>query len=337
MAIKVIKEGTKSYFLVEEKVRIKPKAETYLPGDDPTKHNKAIGSCMDQSGRSVTGFSLEEEVIYLKPLVKTNPDSEHWPKAVANYADNIHKIIDPNPDINGKVKGEELNISMKFTKETEAKEYEARYSNVPKDSNAKRFHQDYVDIVGNPMGGIPQNYADYAMWRYCLVYSKVANSPELRFKSNSIWFYLESDSVEKQKKLTNTNLRGEAYAIYLKIKDNTEATRQILRVLGENVSLMDSVDIATAIEEAAMKRPADFLKVTKKGYDYEMAAFIKQCIELNIMEVIPNTEAIQLSFGERSTIGKNLEEASTYLKKADKEVKELMESLKLQVSNLTKN
>ncbi len=307
--LKKVKVAGKEYFIVEDKVKIVKRSFTpMLPGDDPELHTRKIGGSMSSSGKPLSGLSFDEESILLPKIIKVRPTSDKWEEAVDAYWSNISKIV-PN-------KGLPLNLNMLFTIETDAERYIKR--------------TDVKDMCD----GIPENFEDYVLWRYALVYGRVANSPEEQYKSNKIWFYIFSEEREKRKAYTSAEERKKAYERYLKIYNNEETVNNVLRLLGTEPRWLDLEAKIIKLESEVIARPDEFLKFTETGFDLELYSFIEEAVNAGVLEIVPNTDIIKIS-GKDEILGNNKSAAVAFLK--NKENVTVYNILKKQTSVQLKN
>lgn len=325
--IKTVEINDKTLYLVEETVKVFRRNHSDLPGDDPEEHNKKIGSSMGPSGKGLTGLTMEEEVKFLPNIVKTKPTSEHWESAVDTYAHNITAKV-PN-------KGKPLNISMRFEKEADAEKYLKRSLSVKVGIEHGDYQSKMVEALSRTYNGTPMNVADYILWRYCLIYNKVANEPEFVNKSQNIWFYLKDESREKTKQLSLTENRSKAYARYLAIKDNDAELSKIMRLFDKKPDFFDKGEKIVVVEDLAIKQPTKFINYTNKTFDLDTVSFIKQALEAGILEIMDNTEIIKQVGGEQAVLGNSLEAAAKRLKTKDGE--QLYKLLKTQLQVTTKS
>lgn len=240
---------------VSKTVCVRRKKVDLLPGDDSVYLNKIGGSL--RNGVTNRGLDPEEERLYLPSLIGSDPQKPDWAIATENYWKNISVEV---PD---KENGLELEVGFKYRTEED-----------------KKLGKD----------GVPINAADYVLWRYCLVYSKVANSIDEKDKSPKIVFYLFDKAIEKEQKLNNVKAKKEAYAKYLEISDDIELITNILLVMevSRDIPLKKS-DKLIALDSIVSERPTEFLKVISDK-NLLTKAFIEKCLDKKFLSIVPNTQ-----------------------------------------------
>jgi hypothetical protein len=241
-----------------KKVCVRQKKVKLLPGDDAQYIAKIGGSL--KNGVTNRGLDPEEERMYLPTLIGSDPNKADWSTATENYWKNISVDVPDNEE------GLELEVGFKYKTEEDA-------------ATAK--------------GGIPINIPNYVLWRYCLVYSKVANSIEDVDKSPNIRFYLFDKAKEQKQKINLTAAKQKAYAKYLEIVGDIETITTILLVMevGKGV-IMSKEDKLIALDSLVSSRPIDFLKVANDK-NLQTKALIEKCLTRKFLTIIPNTDTYQ--------------------------------------------
>lgn len=272
------------------------KGETII-GQIPEEFKVKIGS--SYRGNSVLrGLTILEEKRLLPIIIGISPDSPNWESSTRDYWNNISKDVPLN--------GLELEVGL-------------RYDNVDDLNYDSKLQEDLEFKSKVNLKGTPINPADYILWRYCRVYSRVANDLEDINKSAKIEFYIYSKNKETEAKKAILNLEKEANKLYYTSLADREWINHTLRVLIsldksnkytalslENMS-EDEKDIA--INEYLKNNPSLFLAIGKDK-NLQTKSFIESCITKNILQRIPNTSVITF---EAETIGNNLDEAVTFL------------------------
>ena len=275
-------------FVIHEQFNLLRKTEGQggVPGDDPLTHKVKIGDSMDTKTRlPLSGLNPDEEERLLPKIIKTKPSSDHWEAKVNEYWNNIYRVVPSD--------GLKLDASVAFKTKKEAEHY--------------LKHADNVGLGD----GYPLNVEDYILYRYCLVYRRVANTPEERFASPKIWFYLMSEQRQKRAEFENTQRVDQAIAQYLEIKKDKKKVENVLRVLEIWDDQMEQDDIDILLQNQALKNTKRFLEVTKNTYNLNNIAFIKKALKLGVLEKLPNTEVI---VKDGKTIGTNIDQAAAIMK-----------------------
>jgi hypothetical protein len=250
-------EGT---YKVEQskKVCVRQKKLDLLPGDD-AQYIAKIGSSL-RNGVTNRGLDPEEERMYLPTLIGSDPNKADWSTATDSYWKNISVDIPDNEE------GLELEVGFKYKTEEDA-------------ATAK--------------DGFPINLPNYILWRYCLVYSKVANTIEDVDKSPNIRFYLFDKAKEQKQKINLTAAKQKAYAKYLEIVGDIETITTILLVMEiGNGIVMSKEDKLIALDSIVSSRPIEFLKVANDK-NLQTKALIEKCLTRKFLTIIPNTDTYQ--------------------------------------------
>ncbi len=200
--------------------------------------------------------------------------------------------------------GIELEVGFNYRDTATAKEAE----NAEKGENAKEEEKFKY--------GFPINVVDYVLYRYCLVYSDVANDMNDMNKSHRIRFYLHSKKEELKNSHNAITLQNKAYAKYLEVLSNRDKVENLLRLLthddGTSLYAIGQSDTEQDIllQSAMLKKPQLFITYFDDKV-LEMKSFISKCIAGQWLKRVPNTETIM--YGETTIIGSTMEEAVGYL------------------------
>lgn len=250
-------------------------------GDDPSFYRMKIGGSLN----GVNCLTEEEKIKLLPPIIHTSPnDPINWNRAVNTYFSNIHKEVP--------ITGLSLEIGMIYNNEEDAKK---------------------------EVNGTPINPADYILYRYCLGYSRVANTPEDVYKSPNIMFYI-TDPITESKKAANRVMR-ENYAktLYFELLKDAVQIDNVVAMYDHNPDILNTDDKIVLL--AGLSNPREpqldpnnveiekFISyVTDKKL--QSKAFVKRCLSYAILRKIENTEMYY--FGD-TKIGNGLEEAVEFV------------------------
>lgn len=254
MNIKKSKTDVEWPYLVSDVVFIRRKKVRLLPGDDGNEIKTKIGGSISNSG-VLRAFDAATEAKYLPYIISSDPSKTDWAKETEAYWKNISVDV---PDGIGK----KLEKGFKFKTEEDAK------ANV---------------------NGFPINVADYVLFRYCQVYSRVANTINDIYKSPKIRFYLHDEKIELTNKLSQAELERKAMGKYLEIYNDSIKVDAVLSVLKVGVGLRLSPEQKVlALSEAFKANTEDFLTVAS---DEELMtkSLIEKAIIAGHLRVIPNT------------------------------------------------
>jgi hypothetical protein len=319
---------------VSQKVTIKLKVTStnYARlGDNATMdfiHNKhKIGSSFEPGGTTpLRGLTFEEERKFLPNIIGVSADSDKFTAACDNYWKNISTEVPAET-------GVELEIGMRYPDQAAAdaaeKETVAEKVKVLEARVSNRFYVEKFDV--RTKVGTPINLTDYILYRYCLRYSRVAQTPDDIFKSPKIMFYIVSQEAERAVQDQKLRLRRKAYQHYLDIiNDRTKASNVSLllksRIQAYNLLPSTTTKLSTdnesnidlTLEAMAVNYPNDFITACTDK-QLIMKAFIERCIDANELRRLPNTDAIV--FGDNTSLGNTVDEAIVFLTTdANKEV-----------------
>lgn len=289
------------------------KLSNQLPGAKDQDSIMKIGSSLNGQ-KPLSPFNESEERYYLSKLIDVQPTDNNWRKAVTDYWSNISRPV-PNT-----VSGLRLEIGI-LTDENGEPKYESVDGN--------KFEQ-------------PLNLPDYILYKYCLVYGRVANTEKDCNKSPKIRFYLYSEFEELESELKESNLKRKAYQEFLKVVSDKNRVDDILRLLGERPDLMNSTVRELTLEKFALgsKRPdgtggvqnmSRFLNVVNDK-DLELKGFIEAAVIAQKLRRLPNTQTIVMG-DDNTTIGDTLTDAVAYLKNPKNS--NVLTTLKAQMNYMT--
>lgn len=284
--------------IVEKIVYIRRKPASKLPFLIEGSLGK-IGSAFSPRSQDVLrGLTPEEEERFLPRLIGTNTKSEHWDKATKEYWAGLSVSI---PEGNGENDGLKLNISFKY----DSKEQEEYNKTCTYQSGLKQ--------------GTPVNISDYILYRYCLVYNRVANTFEDINNSPKIEFYLFSKEEEISLKSNVFKTVKEANQLFYRQMSDRQWVDWVLRIFiaSDKNTKIYSKDLDTISEEEkdiilgkyVQDQPSKFMEIANDK-SLEIKAFIELCVASNKLTRIPNTETIVM--GE-TPIGSTIGEAVIFL------------------------
>lgn len=247
-------------YQVSEEVYIRRVRQSTLPGDEGDSKSK-IGSSM-KNRTSLRGLTAEEEKLYLPEIIGSNPNNPNWAKDTEEYWRSI------SVDVPNTATGLKLEIGWQY--------------NTEKDRDERRKEN-----------GRPINVSDYVLYRYCLVYSRVANSADDIYKSPKIMFYIYNRKEEVNQQVSNVRLVQKAYAKYLEIVAKPSTIRNVLNLLKVGVGQkMSEEEQLIAIDSVVKNRPQDFLNVIDDS-DFDYRVLIDKAVRAKHLTILPNTETYQ--------------------------------------------
>lgn len=263
-------------------------------------HEKFIGSSLDKNGNPKKGLSIEEERKYLKDLLNVDPADLKWREATNIYWNNIRVGVPPT--YNGE-KGLMLEIGFNYESTAEAERVAELLLKVSD-------HEERVAIK-EAAKGYPINVENYLLYRYCLVYSRVANDMASIYSSPKIEFYLFSEAQEMNEKEAKRKLRGRAFKAYSDNMDNEEIVNYILHTFAVEAKKLDKTGKLIRFEELSLEQPKEFVAAIKNP-DLQLNAMLQEALIAGILRKLPNTETIY--FGDSDLLGNSTQEAISFLK-----------------------
>lgn len=204
------------------------------------RHNALMRSGSYVIGSSINAsktLTLEETEAYMPYIVNIKADSPSFSSAVNTYWSSINVPI-PSNEI-----GKELEIGFRYKDEETAKKGEAAT-----EQTKYKF-------------GTPINIEDYVLYRYCLVYGRVANTFDDRYKSNNILFYIEDKELQLRQKKEQQKLENDALANYLELLKDKQKTKYVAFMLGIPVEISDIYSLQTLIKEEMFNSPSKFMSI----------------------------------------------------------------------------
>ena len=285
------------------------------------KNYKVLPSGVQKVGSSINAVNAmmihSDMLNELMPLIiGMSSDEREFTKKVNSYWNSIAVNI---PDT-----GKELEIGFIYNLVDSKK-----LSNIKKiigaDGKVREFstEQQLADYVENYIEeedkwryGTPIVPADYLLWRYCLNYKAVANSPDEQIlgKSSDIRFYIHNEALIKKLEKDKFDIRSKAGKIYFDIISDSVKIKKYLYAMGKGagVEAMDDIDRAKLLETIYLNTPIDLITI-HKDKEIDMKAFIEECITAGVLRRLPNTDLI-VNSTDNLTIGNNMMDAIAFLK-----------------------
>jgi hypothetical protein len=274
------------------------KAKDRLPGQNLDDHSDKIGSGF-QGSSVLRGLTFVEEKRFLENIIGISSQSQDWEKKTKEYWSNISKNVPAGT-------GLELEVGLRYDKQ-EDYDYD---QNLELNNNGI-----IIECKGTPI-----NISDYILWRYCLVYSRVANTPEDKNKSPKIDFYLFSKDKEIHDKKINLNTKRKANQLYYKnIADRNWVNFMITVLVAKDksptrktvaeVSNMSDDEKDILLDQYVSENPELFM-IIGEDKNLEVKSFVELCVASGKLTRIPNTDTITM---EGNTLGNSISEVVSYL------------------------
>ena len=286
-----------------------------LPGDDPTNYNYKVGSAL-KGVDVLRGLDRKEEVKYLPHLINVFPeDTQHWLQATRDYWSNVSVQIPADEEVsNSELKGKTLKFTVIFRSKTIAEEY--RNSDLEKKS----------ELIQNS-GEIIEGISDYVLFRYCLVYGRVANSFEQIYNSPKIRFYLYSKDQEVKRELDIFKERTKATKAFLSIMEDEKTIDAVLRMFNKNPNSFDSLGTKhLEVDKIKTESPTSFLTFIQDK-DLILKASIKKAVNLGIIYNPSNTDSYYYGADNDVLLGKSLLDTVLFFRSEDEKDKQVKESI----------
>jgi hypothetical protein len=296
---------------------------------DRDKIGAAIGAVNYMISRDV------EFKQYLRKIIGLSPDSSNWDTKVFEYWNNIAENISDTGkvlqighkySIDGITNGIAKSIIESKEIKTDAELVEFVYS-TNKQGELNVLEEERY------MYGTAIAPADYILWRYCLVYSNVANREEdINKAPKKIRFYLHDP---QEAKLIAKNKFQESMKATQKLMtmstDDSKITYMLKAMDFKGVDLLDPLERLQLLKGVVDSNPSRFFEV-EADKELQLKALIFDALNKNLIRKLPNTEIIVNSDNE--SLGNNLLEVVAHLK--DVKNKAFLNSLEAQLKSLPK-
>jgi hypothetical protein len=281
-----------------------------------------IGSAINSVNRMKS--NLEEINFYMPLLLGLNRNDPKYSEQVDLWFNNISKIV-PESGLTLEVGFIYNNAAHKSTIDSlEEQIYKkfngAKKSNVrDRDEAIKVRDAAIIDLEKTKyLYGRPINVADYLLWRYCLVYTDVANDIALINKSGGIRFYIYDSEREKQKEKIQFEVRKKATTIYVKLLDMPDRVETMLWVdkgQSADITKIDEIDKYRMIENMSKANPAEFINLYE-DINLETKAIIERMIHYGIIKRLQGSSVIVDEHND--LIGNTMDEAIIFFKNTER-------------------
>ena len=276
-------------------IRVKESATPYVVYNR-VRHNATTRGqwYLGSSCHANRTFSIDETEKLLGVYLNVTPTNPSFQRTIDDYWNNINVLINPE--------GRKLEIGWIYKDEDSAKKCEAI-----KDDGTPVIPESEKYKFGRPI-----NYADYILWRYCLVVSSVARNPQLANKSPKIKYYLLDKEEESKRKDQLFNIEMKAMAKLVEILTDKSTRKQVAIMLGIPVMGVAETDIAHDLREYATINPAIFLKTVEDKHLTEKC-LIKSIVNQPGSPIMqPENSSIIMYKG--SSVANSIDELSVVLK-----------------------
>lgn len=287
-----------------------------LPGDDPINYNFKVGSSM-KGVDCLRGLNRQEEVKYLPSLINIFPeDTQHWLQATRDYWSNISVFVPSDEETtDNKLRGKVLQFTVSFKSAKIADDYKSATL------------EQKVSIIQKSGGEIVEGISDYVLFRYCLVYGRVANSFEQIYNSPRIRFYLYSRDQEMKIEHNIFQERIKATKVFLDILTDEKTVDAVLRMFGKKPESFETLgEKHLEVDKIKTNTPRLFIDYVNDK-DLRLKASIKRAVELGIIYNPTNTDSYYYGADNDILIGSSLLDAVLYFKSEDEKKKQIRDSI----------
>lgn len=254
-----------------------------------------IGSQFGTGHDVLRGLDEQEERKFLPHIISANTSSLEWEKATKTYWADISRNVPADV-------GLKLEIGFIYDDAEKAKQGAA------------------TEIETRHKFGKPIRLADYILYRYCLVYGKVANSLAVAGKSPKIMFYIYSKASELNQEHDKLELENMALKAYFEVMGDPEKVDDILVIFSKRANMeklvpSDILQKDTIEKEVLLKRLAieysEIFAMIATDKKLSTKSFIERCINAGCLRRVPNTDTI--IYGDNDTIGSTIGDAVNFL------------------------
>lgn len=291
-----------------------------LPGDDSTLHNLKVGASLKGNG-PLKGLTYDEEIKYLPEILGVSPSDNEWRKTTRDYWYNISVPIPADGITADKLQGKPLRFTLQFKTAKDKDDFDKVLSFEEKAEASKKA--EVIDGVG-----------DYILWRYCLVYSKVANRYEDVRKSPKILFYLYSKENETLVEHKAFKARVKAQTMFTKILMDEDKINSVLLMFDQDLSAFDTLqDKHLALEAFIKNKPALFVTYMEDS-NLEIKSLIKKAVDNKIIHKPVNTESYYFGENNEVALGHTLIDATLYFKSDEASNVEIVNAIKARLNQI---
>lgn len=304
---------------------------TSLPGEDSTLGNVKVGASLKGTS-PLRGLTYEEEIRYLPQIVGYSPKDQDWRKVTKEYWNNISVPIPADGTTADELQGRVLEFVVGFSSEGLKKQFDGALEFEHKVAVIEKAEKLGIE-KGKPMVDILVGVNDYVLFRYCLVYGRVANTVKDIRKSPKIRFYLHSKENATRYAHKSFKARKDAMAKFIEILDNEKAINALLLLFKQNLGSFNSLeDKHLALEVFVNKSPAQFLTYMNDSA-LLIKALIVRGVEQGVINNPANTDSYYYGENNEVLLGSSLTNAVLYFKSPDKESQEVVTAIKAQIDN----
>lgn len=286
----------------------------------PESKNR-IGSGINSVDRMKS--NLEELAVYMPTILGCSATDPKYTERLDNWFNNISKLVPEhgltleigfvykNQSVREPIEDVEKNIFNKFTASK-------KNTSEERDLAFKIRDDETIALEGTKYKyGFPINVGEYILWRYCLVYSSVANDIALTNKSGAIRFYIHDSAGEKYKEELQFAIRKKAAITYVKLLDEPSKVNDILWLhMGENTEInkLSDIDKFKAIETLSKVNPDELVRFYEDS-SLTLKSRIERMIHYGILRRLQGTSVIVDE--NNDTIGNDMASVIAFFKNTE--------------------
>ena len=156
--------------------------------------------------------------------------------------------------------------------------------------------------------GVPNNAADYMLYRYCLVYKDVANEQALVNKSPNIRFYLHSEQDIEKYKQRKHKLETNRIEAYLTACKDISTVENIIYALGFGKFIPDGdVDKFQFLNEKSIEMTDKFIRIATNK-NLKTLGLIEKYIKYDIIRRLEGSQVIVDGLDPSTPLGSTIDE-----------------------------
>ena len=306
-----------------------------LPGDDVTLHNIKIGGALHGKG-PLRGLTTEEERKYLPELIGIDSTDVEFRKNVSDYWSNISAAVPADGITAEKLQGKMLSFSIFFAKEADKQAFDNAERKSTTDASTFDMKANVLKALEKTNGFQieHEDYSDYVLFRYCLVYSRVANDFKDRKASPKIRFYLYSKQNQTKAAHILLKNRNAAKLAFINALSEPSVVDSLLIMFKQPLEVYDTIeDKHIALEGFADKQPTEFVAFSKDT-QIQVKAFIRKAVAKGFIKNPANTETYYYGEQNEVKLGSTLTEAVMFLTSTEEDKVKYKNAIAAQLKNI---
>lgn len=245
----------------------------------------------------------------------TDPNKADYISAINKNIESEKAKLRSHKDLKDYIDNRLKNVDIEFKRKMDSLdsiESEKQRDTVQNDAYKIKYDSIFMIEADRFKVGTATNPFHYMLYKYCLVYSQVANSYELANKSKNIRFYLHSEEDVKKFKAAQSETNRNRMSIYRKVISDIATVENVLYAMGKgNIIPDDDNDKLIMLEEESKDNTNRFISIADNP-SLKTMAIIKKYITLGVLKEIEGTSIIVDGNDSSVTIGNDIDEAIVY-------------------------